>query len=85
MPCIKIGNGILTVAGPTLKLAGCYFEMHNYCGPMKVGKHGGSVNPDFPSKFWGPFERWHKTGMRVDAVGNCIITRVESTAESPKS
>lgn len=62
-------------SGPTIKLrAGkiChYFEMHKYCGPMRLYANG-EPNQNFwteGSAFWPVFNKWLNQGEKVDKNG----------------
>jgi hypothetical protein len=71
---------ILT-GGPTLKMPmgnGRYFtfEMHPYCGPVKVhAKTGEPTKHDFPesSSFWNLFKAWDRGGRIVDQYDRCVL------------
>lgn len=72
MPCVIIPDGILCLGNPTLKLGDIYFEMHDYCGPMRCTKLGDGSAQDFPSNFWPKFQKWSDGGKKVDEENNAI-------------
>lgn len=65
--CVHIGGAILMVGGPTIKLGKYYFEMHQYCGPMRCKKNGDGSKQDFGADFWPMFERW----QRDNEISDC--------------
>ena len=45
------------------------FEMHRYCGPMRLFADGDTPNPNFwpeNSSFWPVFNKWLQQGQRVN-------------------
>jgi hypothetical protein len=69
----------ISFAGPTIKLPVGdkmeVFEMHHYCGPIKLKKDGdpserqwGERNP-----FWSVFSKWMDAGQKVDEDGVGIL------------
>ncbi len=61
---------------PVYRLGQWLFEMHSYCGPIRLDKRGEPTPENFGEQhpFWGAFERWQAQGSRVDARGRCIFT-----------
>jgi len=66
MPCIRIPNGILCVAGPIHELTDAngkvwHFEYHWLFGPTVVRKDGefAKRQPTEGSPFWPAFSAWH--------------------------
>lgn len=81
----KRGNGMtlihLAVASPVIRLrvGKIYhtFEMHSYCGPMRLYADGETVNDNSwseNSSFWPVFQKWLKQGARVDECGRGIVS-----------
>lgn len=67
-------------AGPTIKLkvGKNYhtFEMHRYCGPMRLYADGDTVNQNSwkeNSPFWPVFNKWMQQGQRVDGHGIGLV------------
>ena len=58
MTCIKIPNGFLCVGTEPIKLGKYCFEMHPYCGPMRLKQDGEPSVQDFGKDFWPLFEKW---------------------------
>ena len=58
MTCIKFQGGVICVGSETIQLGPYYFEMHPYCGPMRLCKDGSVSKRDFPGAFWPLFEKW---------------------------
>lgn len=50
------------------------FEMHHYCGPAVLNKHGDPAkyqpSPNHP--FWTAVTLWNQQGRHVDAEGLCV-------------
>ena len=70
---------LVMVGGPDLKIrAGgkefC-FEMHDYCGPLMIGKRGDPIQtlPPQKSPFWDALHWWIKQGKQVGVDGYCIF------------
>lgn len=71
---------ILCFGGPIvrLKIGKIYhtFEMHHYCGPMRLYSDGDTPNDNFwkeTSSFWPVFEKWLAQGKRIDEYGRGIV------------
>ncbi len=67
-------------AGPSLKLLVGkryhYFEMHRYCGPMRLRPDGETSHNEHweeNSPFWDEFQKWMDQGQRVDEFGRCVV------------
>ncbi len=58
MPCIKIGNAIVTYQHG-YKYKGFYFEWHYFCGPMKINKDGEPAKKT-GLKFYKIATEWNK-------------------------
>ena len=88
-PCIPIGNGIVTVGGPTIRIATSAgtvaFEWHDYLGPMPIslkrGCEGEGRNLSAGHPFWSQVTRWCEQG-RVVRDGWAVVERTAET-ESP--
>lgn len=69
----------ISFAGPTIKLkvGKIYhtFEMHRYCGPMRLFANGEPNQNMWPenSSFWAVFNKWMEQGKRVDEHGRGIV------------
>jgi hypothetical protein len=66
----------LNFAGPVVRLQvngrRHTFEMHRYCGPMKLKADGETPAKNFWSEnsdFWPVFDDWVRQGQRVDEHG----------------
>ena len=69
MTCHRIPGAIICMGGPTIKLGIWLFEMHPYCGPMRLNKDMSGSKADFPAGFWPIFEKWQKAGQRIGEDG----------------
>lgn len=74
-----MGRIFIEWAGPIYQISEgryCfYFEMHKWCGPMRVDSDGEPENDGiFPerSPFWGMFQRWSEQGKRLNGK-DCIL------------
>lgn len=76
MTCKHVGGAIICSGGATIKLGTWLFEMHPYCGPMRLNKDMSGSKADFPKQFWPIFKRWQNAGEKVDENGNGIIDQV---------
>lgn len=71
----------ISFAGPVVKLKvnNRYhtFEMHRYCGPIRLKSDGETEHSDFwpeHSDFWPVFTTWFNQGKRVNRYGVGIVT-----------
>lgn len=50
------------------------FEMHPYCGPIVLDKHGNPMSRQLGEKspFWEATTRWCQGGQRLNEVGECV-------------
>ena len=77
--CIHIPGAFISYGGPFVKMRVGkmieYFEMHSYCGPIRLTKKWEERKVDWGSRnaFWGPFEVWLKSGQEVDEDGFAIV------------
>lgn len=58
--CVHIPGAIVMVGDPVIKLGRYYFEMHQYCGPIRLRKDGEVSKQDFGAYFWPLFEKWQE-------------------------
>lgn len=76
MPCIRIPGGILTVAGPTLKIRVgnrvLHFEDHSYCGPIQLSTVTGDPVKREGMPFLTAVSLWHQQGKKIGDDGICI-------------
>lgn len=70
--CIHTPGAILMVGGGTIKLGKYYFEMHDYCGPLRTTRSGDGYAQDFGKDFWPMFKAWDKAGRQIDSDGNGV-------------
>lgn len=70
----------MSFAGPIVKLRQGKithtFEMHSYCGPMRLladGETGAKTFWPEKSKFWGVFDIWMKLGQKIDKWGYGVV------------
>ncbi len=76
----KIEIICLEIGGPPIRLqvGKTYhtFEMHRYCGPLRLYSDGDTPNQNGwsdKSTFWPVFDRWLEQGKRVDQYGRGIV------------
>lgn len=53
-----------------------YFEMHRYCGPIRMTPDGESSHEEQwkeESQFWNEFQKWLDQGRRVNKFGLCVV------------
>jgi hypothetical protein len=64
------GPFALEVPGHTYR-----FELHDYGGPIVLGKHGKPLadQPGARSLFWEAYWQWERQGRRVDDQGRCLF------------
>lgn len=71
----------ISYGGPTVKLRQGKithtFEMHPYCGPMRLWADGDTpAKNTWPEKsgFWDVFSDWMRLGQKVDKWGYGVIS-----------
>lgn len=69
----------ISYAGPTRHIIDAKgkrwtFEMHPYCGPVVLNRHGDPAlrQPGEKSPFWNAVTRWTQTGQKLNDAGECI-------------
>ncbi len=61
MPCIALNDkhrAILCIGGDVYEYEGYRFEIHRYCGPVRVSKKTGDPVASQSDAFFAAVERW---------------------------